>query len=435
MTDPAQPLRLLVLDHFFDQDIDALRRAGGDRVQLDVWPYHPLRWEAMQVFPAAVGTGLETFASDALAPQRAAFAARFRTLLQERYVHRPFDAFVAPSDVFFYVRSAPAACHRLGVPFFVAQKETTIAEHTMREHALHVGRHAPPVADHMTVCSERHKAFWVRAGADPATITVTGQPRFDVYADLAARGASPRDAPTILFFSYQVDAYHPSEGDDAPVWRELHRQTEEGLWALARQGWRVRIKPHPQQGESGGLRETVAGLGADLRDRVELIPGGADTRDLIADADVITGFQTTALLEGMLAGKPVLYTAWDPEAVRLGGELIPFAEWDDAIDVLRAPDALPAVAQQRRGVPVTPAVLARRRELAEAFLGPVDGAASDRTLAVIARVAGEHAARRPAEAEALRARLEASRAPRHPVRTLHRKLDGARELVRDRLRR
>ena len=127
--------------------------------------------------------------------------------------------FVSPSDAFFYVRAAPEAAHALGVPFFVAQKETTITDHTMRVHSERVPQWATPVADHMTVCSERHKEFWVRAGGDPERITVTGQPRFDVYA----RPASTADGgePVALFFSYAVDSYHPSEGVGESVWGQL----------------------------------------------------------------------------------------------------------------------------------------------------------------------------------------------------------------------
>ena len=51
----------------------------------------------------------------------------------------------------------------------------------------------------------------------------------------------------------------------------------------------------------------------------------------------------------MLARKPVLYTAWDPEESKVGPDLIPFADWDAAITVLRRPvtsrrrcDAVPA---------------------------------------------------------------------------------------------
>src|SRR5205823_1120294 len=141
---------------------------------------------------------------------------------------------------FFYVRDAPGACHALGVPFFVAQKETTISPETMRSHAERVARYAPPVADRMTVCSERHRSFWLRAGADPERVIVTGQPRFDFYAGIGPERVEAGygdEGPVALFFSYQVDAYHPSEGAGRPVWGELHRQTEQGLRALAERGW------------------------------------------------------------------------------------------------------------------------------------------------------------------------------------------------------
>src|SRR5262249_36623418 len=150
--------------------------------------------------------------------------------------------FVVPSDIFFYVRSSPDACHRLGVPFFVAQKETTIAEYTMVEFAEEVRRYAPPLHDHMTACSERHKDYSVRTGADPATITVTGHPRFDFYAKLPERPPGR----TILFLSYHLGAYHRDEGI-RPVWQTLHDSTEAALHELAREGWRVLVKPHPQQ--------------------------------------------------------------------------------------------------------------------------------------------------------------------------------------------
>ena len=409
-------MKLLVLDHFFGQDIEALFEASGGDVDWRVWSYHPIRWEALRVFPEEVATGVEAFASPSLERERAEFARVFEGLLHEQFMRFAFDAFVVPSDVFFYVRSAPAACHALGVPFFVAQKETTIAEHTMVEHAARIRRFAPPSHDHMTVCSERHKQFWVRAGADPASITVTGQPRFDYYA---RRQPRPPDAqPTVLFFSYHVDAYHPEEGA-APVWATLHQQTLDGLSALAAEGWRVLVKPHPQQ--------TPPRLPAGM----ELVEGRADTRELIAGADAVVGFQTTALFEAMLARKPVLYTAWDPEAVRLGSSLIPFAEWDAGITVLRSPDELaPAV---RSRLEVTEAQMTFRRGVAEEYLGPVDGRASERTLEVIRRVVSEFP--RTPGANALRESLARRRPPRRIGRQLRMKAETARAMVRERLAR
>ncbi len=406
-------MRLLVLNHYFDHDIQALHVAGGDDVELRVWPYHEPRWEALRVFPERVAGSLEAYAADDMAERRREFAAVFERLLHEQFMRFPFDAFVVPSDIFFYVRPAPDACHRLGVPFFVAQKETTIAEYTMVEFAALVARFAPPLHDHQTVCSERHKQYSVRSGADPDTITVTGQPRFDFYAGLPKRQAGR----TILFLSYHLGAYHRDEGI-RPVWQTLHRETEAGLEELSREGWRVLVKPHPQQ------------VPPALRPGLELVAPSADARKLIADADVVVGFQTTALFEAMLARKPVLYTAWDPEAARLGADLIPFADWDAGITVLRSASELaPAV---RAAAPPDEAMMAFRRQVVAEFVGPVDGHASERTLEVIGRVVREFAAARTPEMTALRERLARQRPPARLGRRALMKLDGARRMIRAR---
>jgi hypothetical protein len=364
------------------------------------------KMKALRVFPPEVAHGLEAYARPELERDRGRYARRLEALLERLFAGRPFDAFVAPSDVFFFLRAAPQACHRLGVPFFVAQKETTISPQTMREHAPRVARWAPPIADHMTVCSERHRQFWLRAGGDPERIEVTGQPRFDYYVGGSARGA-PGD-PTVLFLSYHVDAYHPSEGSGEPVWAKLHRETERALWQLAERGWRVVIKPHPQQLFDQERRRIAGETGRLLGDRVILAGGDEDTRGLIASADVVLGFQTTALLEALIADRPVVYTAWDDEALRLSDELIPFHEWPDLVDVVTDADSLVGTVEAARSRGGR-AEAARAR--VEEQLGPVDGRASERTLAAISRCVEEHACRRAPEVEERRRRLARKRSP------------------------
>jgi hypothetical protein len=406
-------VRFLLLDHYFGQDIEALSSASGGDTRLDVMPFEELRSEALRVMPAAVATGLEAFAAPELDPARRRYAAILREILEDHFTRAPFDAIVMPSDTFFYVRAVPAAAHALGVPFLVVQKETTISELTMREHAEVVARYAPPVADHMTVCSERHKQFWLRTGADPAKVEVTGQPRFDLYlqpnrSQVAAESSG--DRPTVLFLSYAVDAYHSDEGRGGSAWELLHRQTEAGLHELARRGWRVLIKPHPQQAlEAVGAWRNRAG---DLWDRrIFLVDPDADARKLILAADVVVGFQSTALLEAMLAGRPVVYTGWDDRAAAMGGDLIPFSDWSDVITVLRRPDELPDAAASLRGTRCTDSALMRRRTIAEHYLGPLDGGASARVLAVIRSEAADRAQRRGPAENGLRQRLAARRAP------------------------
>ena len=333
-------MRLLILDHFFAHDIEALADAAGPGTSIRVMSSDELRAEALRIFPEEVAGGLEAFTRDEFAEHRRRFAVRLGELLAEEMSRGEFDAFVVPSDSFFYVRAAPEACRALGVSFFCVQKETTISPNTMVAHAEATRLHAPFIADHMVVCSERHKDFWVRAGTRPELIDVTGQPRFDLYRQPERWPARVDERPTVLFFSYMLDAYHPDEGSDEPVWDTLHRQTEAGLWELARRGWRILIKPHPQQ-PFGDLRNRLKReLGPLMGASVELIEGGVDARRLILASDVVVGFQSTALIESMAAGKPIVYTGWDPLAAQLEERLIPFHEWQGAIDVVTRPEEL-----------------------------------------------------------------------------------------------
>lgn len=406
-------MRFLVIEHHSAQDVDALRRAAGEELELDVMPFDLLRSEALRVLPLDVGTGLEAFARPELEGQRRRYAAILREMLEDRFASAPFDAVVVPSDTFFYVRSAPAAAHALGVPFLVAQKETTISAHAMREHALELRRFAPPLADRMVVCSERHKRFWVRAGGAGDRIEVTGQPRFDFYRDPARwPGNVPfgEDGHTVLFLSYATDAYFPGESTAMGGWRALRLQTERRLFELARRGWRVLVKPHPQQ-PLESLRDLRRRAGELWGRRVFLVDAQADVRRLIVAADVTVGFQSTALFEAMLAGRPVVYTGWDETATALGDELIPFQRWGAEIVVVRDAKELPAAVVAARGEHCEAEVLRSRREIAERYLGPLDGQASARTIAVLREEAELWAARRGAGERELRERLARRRAP------------------------
>jgi hypothetical protein len=406
-------VRFLVLEHFSAQDIDALREAAGDELELDVMPYDLLRSEALRILPTEVGTGLEAFARPELEGARRRYGGLLREMLEDRFSRAPFDALVSPSDSFFYVRAAPAAAHALGVPFLVAQKETTIPEHSMRNDGEMLHRLAPPLADLMTVCSERHKRYWVNAGGAEDRIVVTGQPRFDFY-DRRARtpGVTPpaRNGHTALFLSYFLDGYYPGDSQSSGGWSALHGQTEQGLCELARRGWRVLIKPHPQQ-DVQSLRALQQRAGDLWGGRISLVDAAADVRELILTVDVTVGFQSTAMLEAMLVGRPVVYTGWDETAAAFGDELIPFHRWEREITVVRSAQELPDAVATASGATCSSGALRRRRELAERYLGPLDGRAAARTIAALCEEAERWATRRGAGERELRERLARRRPP------------------------
>ena len=161
----------------------------------------------------------------------------------------------------------------------------------MEHHSRDLAAHIPFMSSVMTVCSERHREFWIRAGTDPDRDIVTGQPRFDVYFDPPEH---PSDR-TLLYLSYDDVAYLPSDrGEEfAADWRTPRRETEEALAEAARD-WTVIEKRHPQQVAS------TSWLGS----RVSRASQSADTRRLILDAAIVVGIPDNGPVRGV-GGRPI----------------------------------------------------------------------------------------------------------------------------------
>jgi len=105
-------LRVLAMDHYFDQDLQSLE--AHPRMEVRRFPYQRLRGPAMRVLGNDVATGLHAYNRPELAAARARYAAWLKREVQRLYLERGFDVIVLPSDTFFYVRSLPDAAHSIG---------------------------------------------------------------------------------------------------------------------------------------------------------------------------------------------------------------------------------------------------------------------------------------------------------------------------------
>jgi len=407
-------MNILIINHYYEQDIDALLSANRGHT-FQIVSYLHFYKEAQRYFPASVFIGLEEYHRPVHAEARQRYAARARQMVHELYYLFPFDVVIAPSDTFFYIRPVVTAVQEMGVPFIVVQKETTISPHTMIAHAQAIGRYYPFIGDHMLVCSHRHKQFWLNAGADPDKITVTGQPRFDLYcqphrwhswSELGLQVDSTRR--TILFFSYDLGAYSPEGEMAAQSWAQLRTETEEALIALVhRGGYNLLIKPHPQQDVIGERARLRAMAGVTWGKAVQLLPAELDARQLIINADIVVGFQTTALFEAMIAGKEVIYTYWTEPAERFAADLIPFHKRADLLRCVRSPQELTNAVLDYQGDVTDKGVMKQRLAFFKEYLGPLDGHASERALRIIEECTAQCNERISEEARALRRRLDA----------------------------
>jgi hypothetical protein len=375
-------VRVLALDHFFDQDLRALE--AHPRLDVRRFPYQRLRGPAMRMMGADVATGLVAFARPELAPAQRRYAAWLADEVRRLYLERAFDVIVLPTDTLFYVRSLPQAAHALGIPVVVVQKETTISEATMEWHSALMRASAPFAADLMTVCSERHREFWLRTGADGDLLVVTGQPRFDIYA--SPRPSRRQRPQRVLFLTYQLDAYVPGAGSGMGwrTWEPLRDATESALFDAVRSGsCEVVVKCHPQQDRRAEAVRLARRAGSMWNRGISIAPPDADTRELIVAANVVIGFQTTALYEAVAARRSVVYAAWGEAYERFRDQLIRF---DDA------PTGCLVHAETAEGLaavlanPTTPTDAPCAAWYEEA-LGAVDGHATDRVAERLAAVA------------------------------------------------
>jgi hypothetical protein len=377
-------VRVLALDHYFDQDLRALE--AHPRLDVRRFPYQRLRAPALRALGSEVARGLHAFNDPARAAARRRYATWLEGEVRRLYLERAFDVIVLPSDTFFYVRALPAAAHRLGLPVVVVQKETTVSEATMETFSAELGSEAPFISDCMTVCSDRQREFWIRACAGGDRIDVTGQPRFDVYASSTAPPASARRR--VLFLSYALDAYVPGagRGKGLRTWEALRDATESALVECARAGTcEVIVKCHPQQDRRAMARHLTGLLGAAQPRRVTIADPDSDTRELINSADVVVGFQTTALYEAVASRREVIYAAWGDAYERYRSGLIPFhdaprecvrhAESREMLVAMLTDDLIPAATACASWY--------------EAALGRIDGRATDRVATRLATVAKE----------------------------------------------
>ena len=363
----------VAFDHFFWQDLDELEKVMGPEHGLVRIPY--ARWHqiARACFPENAFDGIE----NAFDPNLNHCWKMYRDLVKEEVnwvvsAYRP-NVFITPSDSFFYIRPFIESFKEIGLKTFVMQKETTISPLVMNEHSKVVGKYVPFISDHMSVCSERHKQFWLRSGTDARFISVTGQPRFDIYRRPSlSQHENSELHPKLLYLSYADDAYLPSDLgiEFAGNWSQQREETERIICELS-SSFSVTAKKHPQQLQN----EDWLGSSVVRADNL------ADTRQLIIDSDIVVGFQTTALYEAAVAGKPVIYAAWGETYESARELLIRFDLHPDLLVHASSPEHLRLLLTRKLfDMPKAGNI---GLAVAERELGPVDGLATQRTWAII----------------------------------------------------
>ena len=424
-------MKFLIIDHNFHYDIAALK-AAQNRHEFRVVSAERLSRIAGRILPPWAFSSFkpEDFNQVDYIKKYRSYEQCARKIMHEIYMTFPFDAVISPTDTIVYIRTLVAIAHELGVPFIVVMKETTVMPLFMTENAIAISKSFPFIGDLMLVCSQRLKQFWLNAGAPDKNIVVTGQPRFDFYSINKNRSTSKKTItqathirPTVLFLSYDVDITYEIGREATHTWIQLRDETEASLLKLARHGCiNVLIKPHPQQQELKNYEKKLKENAGEMwGNSVRYISEDLDARRLIASADIVVGFQTTALIEAMAARKKVVYTFWTQLTELVAADLLPFHRMNEAIWVARSPAELENILTTNNQCSITEDGEMQRLQFVKEHLGAVDGSSAKRCISMIEAFCLKYAEQTTVNIVDLRDKLN-KLAPAYCKQQLHRQV-------------
>lgn len=325
--------KVLIINHHFDQDIEALTVGCSSSFQFFAVKCMPFFNQGLLFFKTREERDgiipYDKLPKDVTQGYRKVCAQLFADL----HAIFPFEMILIPSDVFWWAREFLEVARERGVKRIVLDKEGTVPPYYSDLQAIRIKEKFPFISDYLLVWSERQKQFWRKAGATENCIKIVGQPRSDFFFQ-KSRWLSRKDLKLdgfkkhLLYFTFDINAYidiYPQEEikREGYSWLPLRNALNQALLSFARDNRDicVTIKAHPQQADIIYMREFVKKSGLP---NMRLAEGAALSNQLIVNADLIVGFQTTALIEAMLTDKPILYPMWGETEKKVREYLIPF---------------------------------------------------------------------------------------------------------------
>jgi hypothetical protein len=310
------------------------------------------------------------------------------------------DAMISGNFSYAPERELASAMQQLGVPFIALHKENlkTPGRVDFFER-IYQERRGPFTGQKVLVYNKIERDLQIRAGvADPAKIEIVGMPRLDrmhawrranagtavrnrilffVFSSATGMPRVVRKQPTVgkIYFEEQED-----DGGDISLAR-LSEQTFRALLRIAQDNPDIEIVVK-SKGRRRDYSETASLFGFQLESQLPpnmRVVHGGDALHLIAEASVVCGFNSTALLEAVAAGKPVV-VPWFAEAESP-------AVWPYLIDLrtisvaAASPESLYSelIRLARQPVPVPAELDAERKQSLVVWTGNDDGDAAART--------------------------------------------------------
>ncbi len=323
-----------------------------------------------------------------------AYCAAVAALLQRHY---GVDVFLMPKLNDDWTLDLITALRKLDIRLVVDDREGTITRKRMETVPPRLRELLDVHFELMTVHNSLHRDLFVASGLDPDRIVVNGAPQSDYWhrPDLwqSRSQIDPRlrdDRILVLYFSFGPQTYlNFYYGDEPRDWSPLCTDYHDVIARiLERYGDRVQLVY-----KFGG--KPLRDLFVDYTDfKRRIAPYAAkniivetnvahSAFDLIANADIVVGFQTSGMIEAMFRDKPIVHGAWgglfdDIKDTLLPLHRTPALTFADSKEALW--DALASLIDDPGGFALTDEIAAARKSFRETYFHQPDGRVSARLL-------------------------------------------------------
>ena len=299
---------------------------------------------------------------------------------------RPVDAVISPNFGYLYQREMAAALERRGTPFIVMQKENLNAATEERRrvwHALYKEGRGKFGGRRILVYNEMERDLEVASGVvDPERVEIVGMPRLDRFHRWRrerANANSDGDAHKVLFFFFARSDKLPKESGLGKDWGEFCADTHRAMIELARSRPDLEIvaKTKGIARQNQELLQALKSGGKKPPSNFRTVSGG-DAFQLITASRVVVGFNTTALIEALALGKPVIVPRYgearDPDLQKF------IIDLGDAVEYADSPRELKEMVAFSANQPAVAALdlKTNARKILKYWLGNDDGEAGRR---------------------------------------------------------
>ncbi len=325
VTDPDAPVLLALTPDRFRGDLQILADSGRFRVlkfdqsfQQRVLSYF---WPSDFTFDPEIYCGLKL--DPAIAEMQSKLRRFVRRLLSEIYTDLNVDCLIGPSTWYRQDYEWGLVSAEMGVPYVVLHLENLITGqghfNSRVDYAKKWGKFK---GTHIVVHNERSRDAFITSGiVDSRDISALGCLRMDEYVQRIKQIDSdvdvivPKPRKKVVLFSFQRGVMLPGV---AKLWPEnrsegfpvLFKEVHLALAELAIENPSVDfvIKTKWSGVWMDEINLVLSGCGIDST-KVDnlLITADGNAQDLILDSDVVSGFGSTTLIEGGIAGKPIVF--------------------------------------------------------------------------------------------------------------------------------